>query len=290
MSEFNPDLFVSQGFSFEETTVLMLDELSQARIIDENLRRCFALRVASRILMLIYMTGENSENNNFIVNMDFVTKRISEIFDVFYDFLKPNNRTEDFHHVIAIMNNSIIDFITEEYRIFILAKSKGETYTFLSKDKVDNMLNNILVAQKFTFYTEDVDNSVALGDTKIDFDSVKKACCLRAWVKLYAVLRTHDLINQFLSLLVRESEAMLGESAGTTTTSVVHTYYTTNLELLIEIIKNKKNKKKDDALMQDDFFSLVSSEFSNSISKMLEHVRFLIKVHQESVGDGQDEN
>ncbi|MBJ8931635.1 hypothetical protein [Citrobacter freundii] len=293
MNEFNPELFVTQEFGFDETSMILLDEMSQAKITEENLRRCFSLRVASRILMLIYRTGIVDEKNNFLTSMDSLTRRITDVFSVFYEFLKPNASQPGFNHIIAMMNDSIIEFITHEY--FCVAKG-GTDFQQLTGGQISDLLNNIHITQQYTFESDNELNLVSLStEQQYSNAQIRKIALANSWIKLYCVCQKlfanseerDKAISELIKVLVEQVDAILIDMDSTNEPvvlngTIIQTYYSTCIGLLCEIINHQSIFNNQASLgSRIDIVNLASEEFVSAIHKMSEHVRFLTKVHYE---------
>lgn len=299
MNEFNPELFVTQEFGFDETSIILLDELSQAKISEENLRRCFSLRVASRILMLIYRTGQVDEKNNFLTSMDSLTRRITDVFSAFYEFVKPDESKPGFNHIIAMMNDSIIDFITHEYfnRVTV-----GLDIEPLSGGQISDLLNNIHITQQYSFESDNEMGLVSVStETHYSNSQIRKIALANSWVKIYCVCqsnvsdreRLEDVIDDLLKCVVEQVEAILSDVDSTSEPvvlngTILQTYYSTCVGMLCEIIKYQfGSNEKMNHIDKNDLVMSVKTEFISAMQKMSEHVRFLTKVHNEGFEDEQ---
>lgn len=297
MSEFNPELFVTQEFGFDETSIILLDEMSQAKIMEENLRRCFSLRVASRILMLIYRTGRVDERNNFLTSMDSLTRRITDVFSAFYEFVKPNASQPGFNHIIAMMNDSIIEFITHEY---FCSAIDGMNFQPLTGGQISDLLNNIHITQQYTFESDNELDLVSLStEQQYNHSQIKKISLANAWIKLYCVCQPlinnseerDKAINDLMKCLVDQVEFILLDADSTSESivlngAIIQTYYSTCIGLLCEIIKHQSIFNNQRSLDEGSgMVSLAKEEFVSAIQKMSEHVRFLTKVHYEGSDD-----
>lgn len=299
MTNFNPDLFIDDEFGFDETSIVILDEMNQARVINENLRHCFSLRVASRILMLIYLNGRQSEENNFITQMDTITRRLTEVFSVFYDFIKPDDKKVDFHHVVSMMNNSIIDFITREY---LALYEKGSMTVPLTTGQITEMLNNIQITQHYHFTGRGDDDLVDISAVGgVSLSETRKIALLNSWIKFDSLCSAYDvsinkkenLVELLTGLLFERVEEMLKDVvtthySSTISSALVHTYYSTALGLLNSVIVSLvKTSAIDFSDNNNAIYDVVKREFSESLNKMTEHVKFLAKVHFEEGDDDQ---
>lgn len=296
MNAFRPELLESDEFGFDETSIILLDELSQARIIDESLRRCFSLRVASRILLLIYRNGRESEENNFITCMDSITRRMTEVFTAFFEFIKPDNSKPGFNHLIAMMNDAIIEFITNEY---VLGFKTNGVIKPLSVSQISDLLNNIHITQSYRFLSDDNDNLISLAtQQEPDLETIRKVALTNVWIKLYSKFKNTEtddtdkrfekIISELLIIFVHEVDDSIRDKLATCGPVVVNgvliqTYYSTFCGLLCEIIQykfqhNENLRDADDSVILEE----IKTEFMSAKDKIKEHLHFLTKVHYEN--------
>lgn len=302
MSGFNSELLISNAFSFDETSLVLLDELTQARIIEGNLRLCFSLRVSSRIMSMIYLNGRLSEENNFLTNMTALTRRITDVFNVFYDFIKPDENQNDFHQLIGMMNNSIIDFISHEFNLAIEAKNKGECYEPLTIGQIHELVHNVLITQKYEFNVVDEEGQVNLAGTKgHSISSVKHIVYMSVWGRLRAIIHNllpsaksdNELLIPLVDMFSKKVDQLIDDvftsySDANVSSAVVYSYNMTCMELLCDIIYSLNRQGTINISMGNEMIiTAITNEFMSAVKQMVEHVRFLVQVNNENNEDAE---
>lgn len=316
---FDPSLLYNANISFEERSEITLDELSQMKIKDENLRRCFSLRVASRIVSLIYMQGALAPENNFIANMDKVTRRFSELFNSAFDFLKLNSRAEDFHYILPMMNNAVVDFLTTEYQCLLSSTTPDSPpFSRLEVSEVFDLLTTVLLTQKYEFITYDENDHIIYPDISVlgDSQKIRKLSLMEATLKCHGLSNMFDYyqtdINAFVhgmvTVIAQVSEEQISRVWAMNedippSFSMVYQYYQVCIGLFCEIYKRcAKNDVIELELKSPLDRNLVITrymqgqgmphehiydEFRKAIGQMADHTAFLLNVHYQEQQESQ---
>lgn len=306
MDSFDPVLLFNTDYSFEEKSVYVLDELSQVRALEDNMRRCFSLRIASRIVALIQMHGAVSDENNFISVMDKLTKRFSVLFNAAYDFLNIDSLHDDHIYVIQMMNNAIIDFMTNEYRL----KAAGIT---TSKDfderELNDFLKAILISQNkdFSSFSSNGEVEFVNASPLLTSDNVRRVSIASAVIKFAALGNIFDyfqpdfnsVIRYLLNELMLVTELQIKEVSQLNTAvpvsfAMVAEYYSNNAGLICEVYKRvakedvmkiKRMSSIDKSVLLSRYkqegmaFMHIGSEYRKASKQVTDHIEFLMGVY-----------
>lgn len=306
MDSFDPVLLFNTDYSFEEKSVYVLDELSQVRALEDNMRRCFSLRIASRIVALIQMHGAVSEENNFISVMDKLTKRFAVLFNAAYDFLNIDALHDDHIYVIQMMNNAIIDFMTNEYRL----KAAGIT---TSKDfderELNDFLKAILISQNKDFSSFSSNGEVEFVNSSplLSSDNVRRVSIASAVIKFHGLGNVFDyfqpdfnsIVRYLLNELMTVTESQIKEVSQLNNSvpisfAMVAEYYSNNVGLICEVYKRvaKEDAMKIKRMSSIDksviiarykqegmAFLHIGAEYRKASRQVTDHIEFLMGVY-----------
>jgi hypothetical protein len=203
LESFDPALLFNSSVSFEEENVYVLDELTQLRATEENMRRCFSMRIASRIVSLVIMKGDVSSDNNFINAMDRLTKRFSTLFNSAYDFMNIQSATDDHLYVVQMMNNAIIDLMMNEVKLEVVGVSKP--VASLEERDLSDLLRSILISQKLDFISFHPSGEVGFQHESplLSSDQVRRSSLLNAVVKFNALGNIFDYFQVDFNDIIR---------------------------------------------------------------------------------------
>lgn len=309
MESFDPVLLFNSMASFEEESVYVLDELAQIRATEENMRRCFSLRIASRIVSLVIMKGDVTSENNFINAMDSLTKRFSTLFNSAYEFIKIESATDDHLYVVQMMNNAIIDLMTNEAKLEVSGQGINETR--LNEKDLGDLLRSILISQKLDFISFLPTGEVGFQQDSplLSSDQVRRASLLSAVVKFNALGNIfdyfqhdfNDVVRYLLNEVMTSTEKQIKLVGGMNTEvpvsyAMVADYYSNNVGLLCEVYKkiarNDVSKLKamsdiDKAVNVSHYrnvgmpFTHIGEHYRAAVKQAQDHVEFLMDVFYE---------
>jgi hypothetical protein len=307
LDSFDPTLLFNSDVSFDEKSSYVLDELSQIRAQEENMRRCFSLRIASRIVSIVQIKGAISNENNFIVAMDKLTKRFAILFDSAYDFLDLDPTQDDFIYVLQMMNNAIIDLMMNEYFSTIAGLTDDE---FLLKEKdLADFLKSILISQnkEFVSFRPDGEISYLTNSPLLSSDQVRRISLLNATVKFHALgnifnyfQNDYNIVVRFLLNEIMEvTENQIKKIAMTNGSipisyAMVADYYGNNIGLMCEVYKNQAKKdvlkiKRMGEIERNVLitayeiegmnYTHIGEEYRKASKQVTDHIEFLMDVY-----------
>ncbi|MEA9392185.1 hypothetical protein SJI19_16800 [Acerihabitans sp. TG2] len=307
MDAFDPVLLFNSDLSFEEDKLYVMDELSQIRASEENMRRCFSLRIASRIVSLVLMQGVITPDNNFINAMDALTKRFSTLFNAAYDFLKIGAATDDHLYVVQMMNNAIIDLMTNEIRL----KAAGVEVIKggLNEKDLGDFMRSILISQKLDFISFSPSGEVGFSHESplLSSDQVRRTALMSAAIKFTGLGNIFDyfyrefnviirfLINEVMDVTERQLKAVAKmNTAVPVSFAMVADYYNNNVGLMCEVykrvakddvIKLKGMSDIDKSVLLSHYqtegmsFTHIGKHYRAASKQVTDHVEFIMDVY-----------